>query len=122
VVKECALLAQRKRHSEKWGGAGWIIEPEEGQVLGLTSADEPFLTLGIDLKVAETAKKTYPRYVAEENELKCLKFEMVRKSRHEGFNEFNPTRIQLVPGDAFAHSGTGGCGIRHGGRAASAFR
>ena len=60
-----------------------------------------------------------PMCVAEENE---LKFEMVRKPRHEGFNEFNPTRIQLVPGDAFAHSGTGGCGIRHGRRAASAFR
>ncbi len=46
-----------------WGGAGWIVEPEEGDVLGVTSADEPFLTLDIDLAVADRAKSTYPRYV-----------------------------------------------------------
>lgn len=44
-----------------WGGAGWIIEPEEGEVLGVTSAENPFLTLEIDLDVADTAKSTYPR-------------------------------------------------------------
>jgi len=49
----------------KWGGTGWIIEPEEGRVLGLTSRDEPFLTIDIDLTVAETAKKTYPRYLVD---------------------------------------------------------
>jgi N-carbamoylputrescine amidase len=54
----------------EWGGTGWIIEPEEGRVLGLTSADEPFLTLDIDLRVAEAAKKTYPRYLVDESELK----------------------------------------------------
>ncbi|MEM1181476.1 MAG: carbon-nitrogen hydrolase family protein [Acidobacteriota bacterium] len=48
-----------------WGGAGWIIEPEEGDVLGVTSADRPFLTLDIDLTVADTAKSTYPRYVKD---------------------------------------------------------
>ncbi|MEO1368346.1 MAG: carbon-nitrogen hydrolase family protein, partial [Acidobacteriota bacterium] len=48
-----------------WGGAGWIIEPEEGEVLGVTSADAPFLTLDIDLGVADLAKSTYPRYVEE---------------------------------------------------------
>ena len=46
-----------------WGGAGWIVEPEEGEVLGVTSADAPFLTLDIDLAVADQAKSTYPRYV-----------------------------------------------------------
>jgi N-carbamoylputrescine amidase len=49
----------------KWGGSGWIIEPEEGEVLGVTSQEQPFLTLDIDLKVAETAKRTYPRYVLD---------------------------------------------------------
>ena len=49
----------------KWGGKGWIIEPEEGHVLGLTSSDHPFLTLEIDLRMAEAAKKTYPRYVSD---------------------------------------------------------
>ncbi|MEM8995531.1 MAG: carbon-nitrogen hydrolase family protein [Acidobacteriota bacterium] len=48
-----------------WGGAGWIIEPEEGEVLGVTSAQEPFLTLDIDLGVADLAKSTYPRYVED---------------------------------------------------------
>jgi N-carbamoylputrescine amidase len=49
----------------EWGGHGWIIEPEEGAILGLTSAQQPFLTIDIDLEVARHAKQTYPRYVAE---------------------------------------------------------
>ena len=49
----------------QWGGHGWIIEPEEGDVLGVTSASEPFLTIDVDLEVARRAKSTYPRYVAE---------------------------------------------------------
>jgi hypothetical protein len=46
-----------------WGGGGWIIEPENGEVVGVTSASEPFLTRDIDLAAAEAAKETYPRYV-----------------------------------------------------------
>ena len=48
-----------------FGGAGWIIEPEGGHVLGLTSREKPFLTVAIDLALAESAKKTYPRYVPD---------------------------------------------------------
>jgi predicted amidohydrolase len=48
-----------------WGGHSWIIEPEEGQVLGVTSRERPFLTLEIDLATARAAKKTYPRYVLD---------------------------------------------------------
>ena len=48
----------------EWGGTGWVIEPEEGEILGLTSEKDPFLTLDIDLKAAEKAKCTYPRYVS----------------------------------------------------------
>jgi N-carbamoylputrescine amidase len=48
-----------------WAGTGWIIEPEEGQVLGTTSRQDPFLTLDIDLEVAAAAKRTYPRYVPD---------------------------------------------------------
>ena len=33
----------------EWGGRGWIIEPEEGEVLGLTSPQRPFLTIDVDL-------------------------------------------------------------------------
>jgi N-carbamoylputrescine amidase len=46
-------------------GVGWIIEPEEGKVLGLTSSDLPFLTLDLDLSEADRAKGTYPRYVID---------------------------------------------------------
>ena len=46
------------------GGGSWIIDPD-GEVLGLTTADEPFLTLDLDLALADLAKKTYPRYVAD---------------------------------------------------------
>jgi N-carbamoylputrescine amidase len=49
----------------EWGGHGWVIEPEEGDVLGVTSPDEPFLTVDINLEVAVRAKSTYPRYVEE---------------------------------------------------------
>ena len=49
----------------EWGGQSWIIEPEEGEILGLTSTREPFLTIDINLDIARRAKKTYPRYVAE---------------------------------------------------------
>lgn len=46
-----------------FGGAGWIIEPEEGDVVGLTTEGRPFLTLEIDRSIAQRAKTTYPRYV-----------------------------------------------------------
>lgn len=49
----------------EWGGHGWIIEPEEGDVLAVTSPDRPFATVDIDLEVAALAKQTYPRYVTE---------------------------------------------------------
>ncbi|MCF6248183.1 MAG: carbon-nitrogen hydrolase family protein [Desulfobacula sp.] len=50
---------------EDFGGTGWIIEPERGNVLGLTSEEKDFLTLNIDLNAAKAAKKSYPRYVQE---------------------------------------------------------
>jgi N-carbamoylputrescine amidase len=46
------------------GGQGWILGPN-GKVLGLTSHEQPFLTLELDLKKADQAKQTYPRYVKE---------------------------------------------------------
>jgi len=54
----------REGDGMQWGGAGWIIEPEDGRIMGVTSENHPFLTLEIDLRIAETAKKTYPRYVS----------------------------------------------------------
>ena len=43
-----------------FGGHGWIIDPN-GEILGLTSKERPFLTAGIDRSKAEKAKSTYPR-------------------------------------------------------------
>lgn len=47
----------------RFGGSGWIIEPEAGEVAGTTADDAPFLTLEIDPAAADAAKETYPRYV-----------------------------------------------------------
>ena len=54
-------------HTERmeFGGAGWVIEPEEGNVLGVTSQDKPLLTVEIDLEIAEKSKRSYPRYVSD---------------------------------------------------------
>lgn len=46
-----------------YAGIGWVMEPEEGEILGLTSRDQPFITVDIDLGIADAAKRTYPRYV-----------------------------------------------------------
>jgi N-carbamoylputrescine amidase len=46
-------------------GVGWIVEPGKGEVLGLTSQEQPFLTLEVDLSEADRAKSTYPRYIAD---------------------------------------------------------
>lgn len=51
---------------DQWAGSGWIIEPEEGRVLGTTCPEAPFLTLDIDIAAADAAKRTYPRYVLDE--------------------------------------------------------
>ncbi len=50
---------------ENFGGTGWIIEPDRGNVMGLTSTSKAFLTLEIDLTAAKHAKKLYPRYVKD---------------------------------------------------------
>lgn len=47
----------------EWGGTGWIIEPEEGRILDLTSRERPVVTVAVDPGVADRAKRTYPRYV-----------------------------------------------------------
>jgi N-carbamoylputrescine amidase len=61
------LSSNRVSHDEKgvdFGGQGWIVGPD-GEVLGLTSAENPFLTLDIDLTKADLAKQTYPRYIPD---------------------------------------------------------
>lgn len=46
------------------GGMGYVVDPE-GEVLGRTSEEAPFLTLEVDLGLAEIAKASYPRYVKD---------------------------------------------------------
>ncbi|MFN8375206.1 MAG: carbon-nitrogen hydrolase family protein [Anaerolineae bacterium] len=48
----------------EFGGQGWIVDPD-GEVLGVTTKDRPFLTLEIDLTQAHAAQNTYPRYIPE---------------------------------------------------------
>jgi N-carbamoylputrescine amidase len=48
-----------------FAGVGWIVEPEEGEILGRTSLADPFLTVDVNLAEADRAKSTYPRYVLE---------------------------------------------------------
>ncbi|NOH10942.1 MAG: carbon-nitrogen hydrolase family protein [Chloroflexi bacterium] len=48
----------------EWGGHAWVIDPD-GEVLGVTTEAEPFLTVEIDLAKAEAAKQGYPRDILE---------------------------------------------------------
>jgi len=57
-------VAGRSKNNH-FAGTGWVIEPEEGQILGLTSEENPFLTIDIDIQESDRAKNTYPRYVKE---------------------------------------------------------
>ncbi|WP_419905610.1 carbon-nitrogen hydrolase family protein [Kiloniella sp.] len=57
-------LYNPKGNGDNLGGLGWVIDPE-GNVLGTTSPEEPFITVEIDPGFAERSKKTYPRYVAD---------------------------------------------------------
>ncbi len=48
----------------QFGGQGWVVGPD-GDVLALTSTEQPFVTVDIDLAVADQAKQTYPRYMPD---------------------------------------------------------
>jgi predicted amidohydrolase len=65
VVAGAFCLSSNRGGDAGWPGTGWIIEPAEGDVLGLTSRERPFLTLEVDLGAAEAAKDSYPRYVLD---------------------------------------------------------
>jgi len=48
-----------------WAGVGWVVEPDSGRLVGTTHERSPFLTVEIDAALADAAKSTYPRYIAE---------------------------------------------------------
>src|SRR5262249_25702855 len=56
-----SLSSNRFDPSGACGGRSWIIDPN-GEVLAVTSAEEPFITRDIDLGEARKAKESYPRY------------------------------------------------------------
>lgn len=56
-------LAGKTPEGGDFAGVGWIVEPEEGEILGQTSSTEPFVTVAVNLADADRAKSTYPRYV-----------------------------------------------------------
>lgn len=49
-----------------FSGVGWIAEPDQGEILGQTSLEQPFLTLDVDLGAVDRARSTYPRYVVDD--------------------------------------------------------
>lgn len=60
------LSSNRSGQGEKnfqWGGKGWIAKPMDGYALGVTSADEKFITRDIDISRSRAAKNDYPLYV-----------------------------------------------------------
>jgi len=50
---------------EDFGGTGWIIEPDRGDVLMTTESGKEFITLNIDMNASKNAKLSYPRYVKD---------------------------------------------------------
>ncbi|MDX2140717.1 MAG: carbon-nitrogen hydrolase family protein [Chloroflexota bacterium] len=61
-----SLSSNRSGRDNKnaYGGSGWVISPD-GDVLGVTSEEMPYLTVYVDLEAARQAKHTYPRYIEE---------------------------------------------------------
>ena len=47
----------------QWGGSGWIAEPMNGNLLGITTPQEKFITMEIDITKSRNAKNKYPLYV-----------------------------------------------------------
>jgi predicted amidohydrolase len=64
VVSGCFQFSANRFSEDVFGGRGWIISPD-GKVLATTSENNVIATLQIDLKEAESAKLTYPRYIQE---------------------------------------------------------
>jgi N-carbamoylputrescine amidase len=62
VMSGCFVATSNRRSfdSEAFAGGSWVISPE-GEILGETSFDSPYVTVQIDLEDAARAKQTYPR-------------------------------------------------------------
>lgn len=66
VVSGAYCLSSNQHRPEgvapNMAGNAWVIDPD-GTVLATTTADQPFVTVAIDLAYADAAKSTYPRYL-----------------------------------------------------------
>jgi N-carbamoylputrescine amidase len=62
VMSGCFVASANRRSSDSaaFAGRSWLVSPE-GEILGETSADRPYLTVEVDLEEAKRAKRTYPR-------------------------------------------------------------
>jgi len=69
VIGGCYSLSSNRAGTGEngfvWGGSAWVARPEDGELLGVTSADAPFLTLDVNLEHTKLAKQNYPLYVKE---------------------------------------------------------
>ena len=69
VIGGCYCLSSNRsgigEDNFNWGGTGWICQPMDGSILGVTSNDAPFLTIDVDLAKSKQAKNEYPIYVEE---------------------------------------------------------
>ena len=69
VIGGCYSLSSNRagigENNFVWGGTGWISQPGDGELLGITSNKTPFLTLELDLIKRKSAKEEYPIYVKE---------------------------------------------------------
>lgn len=64
IASGAFVLSSNRVDRDFFGGQGLIIDPD-GAVLAVTSRQEPFVTVDIDLARSAQAKQTYPRDVLE---------------------------------------------------------
>jgi N-carbamoylputrescine amidase len=69
IVSGCYVLSSNRASSAgssapHFGGKGFIYSPT-GNLLGMTSAEQPLLTMGINLSLVADAQRRYPCNVRE---------------------------------------------------------
>lgn len=64
AISAGAFVATANRRGTAFAGGSWIIGPD-GEELARTSEQLPVTTINVDLSLADQAKRTYPRNVAD---------------------------------------------------------
>jgi len=67
IASGCFVATANRRSygTDTFAGGSWVVSPE-GEMLAATTADAPFVTVAVDLAVADRAKATYPRYLPDD--------------------------------------------------------